>query len=159
MHITRAHRPDAETSQQGIFTNNDNHFRLPGGDIPWMNQVRQEIESETESEDDEEFDDDQPRQEHETHNGRRMLLQGRIRTRGRRVLLQEQAHIYAFDCVAVGLASTRFQRRQRLPGWDEESYGYHGDDGAIFHGRGNLPSNENNKNSEYYLKQNFQEVH
>lgn len=40
------------------------------------------------------------------------------------------------DCVAVGLATNSFQKKKRLPGWDEESYGFHGDDGAIFHGRG-----------------------
>ena len=40
------------------------------------------------------------------------------------------------DCVAVGLATQAFLRHRRMPGWDAESYGYHGDDGAIFHGRG-----------------------
>ena len=40
------------------------------------------------------------------------------------------------DCVAVGLATKAFMRHKRMPGWDAESYGYHGDDGAIFHGRG-----------------------
>ena len=41
-----------------------------------------------------------------------------------------------FECVAVGLATKYFQKHKRFPGWDSESYGYHGDDGAIFHGRG-----------------------
>eukprot|EP01035_Chromulina_nebulosa_P033188 gene33188-44432_t len=40
------------------------------------------------------------------------------------------------DCVAVGLATKFFLKDRRFPGWDNESYGYHGDDGAIFHGRG-----------------------
>lgn len=40
------------------------------------------------------------------------------------------------ECVAVGLASNRFVRHKRMPGWDSESYGYHSDDGAIFHGQG-----------------------
>lgn len=40
------------------------------------------------------------------------------------------------DCVAVGLATKRFLLCNRLPGWDAESFGYHGDDGAIFHGQG-----------------------
>ena len=39
------------------------------------------------------------------------------------------------ECVAVGLATKAFELK-RLPGWDNDSYGYHGDDGAIFHGRG-----------------------
>lgn len=42
----------------------------------------------------------------------------------------------SFECVAVGLATKPFLKHKRLPGWDSESYGYHGDDGAIFHGRG-----------------------
>lgn len=41
-----------------------------------------------------------------------------------------------FECVAVGLATQSFQKNKRLPGWDSESFGYHGDDGAIFHGKG-----------------------
>jgi len=41
-----------------------------------------------------------------------------------------------FECVAVGLATKSFLRNKRLPGWDNESFGYHGDDGAIFHGQG-----------------------
>jgi hypothetical protein len=40
------------------------------------------------------------------------------------------------DCVAVGLATKFFLKDRRFPGWDNESFGYHGDDGAIFHGRG-----------------------
>ena len=40
------------------------------------------------------------------------------------------------EVVAVGLSSSRFLSDHRLPGWDFESYGYHGDDGNIFHGRG-----------------------
>jgi len=41
-----------------------------------------------------------------------------------------------FECVAVGLATKFFLKEKRFPGWDNESFGYHGDDGAIFHGRG-----------------------
>eukprot|EP01039_Chlorochromonas_danica_P000296 gene294-318_t len=40
------------------------------------------------------------------------------------------------ECVAVGLATRNFAFTERLPGWDGESFGYHGDDGAIFHGHG-----------------------
>jgi len=44
--------------------------------------------------------------------------------------------ISGFECVAVGLATKSFMKNKRLPGWDHESFGYHGDDGAIFHGQG-----------------------
>lgn len=47
-----------------------------------------------------------------------------------------EAAVSNVDCVAIGLASSEFSFQKRLPGWDKESYGYHGDDGAIFHGRG-----------------------
>lgn len=40
------------------------------------------------------------------------------------------------DCVAVGLATDNFDNHFKFPGWDCESYGYHGDDGATFHGNG-----------------------
>jgi hypothetical protein len=40
------------------------------------------------------------------------------------------------ECVAVGLATKSFMKNKRLPGWDALSYGYHGDDGGIFHGQG-----------------------
>ena len=40
------------------------------------------------------------------------------------------------DCVAVGLSAIGFERHKRLPGWDDLSYGYHSDDGAIYHGKG-----------------------
>jgi hypothetical protein len=40
------------------------------------------------------------------------------------------------ECVAVGLSSAHFNADARLPGWDLESFGYHGDDGCLFHGKG-----------------------
>lgn len=42
------------------------------------------------------------------------------------------------QCVAIGLSTEQFSSRlsEIMPGWDAYSYGYHGDDGAIFHGRG-----------------------
>lgn len=40
------------------------------------------------------------------------------------------------DCIAVGLASKQFPAHIALPGWDQHSYGFHSDDGAIFHGKG-----------------------
>jgi hypothetical protein len=47
-------------------------------------------------------------------------------------------HPSAKDCVAVGLAPRRFHIHSRMPGWDHTSYGYHGDDGGIFHGAGEM---------------------
>lgn len=40
------------------------------------------------------------------------------------------------ECIAVGMATYRFALHSKLPGWDSQSFGYHGDDGAIFHGQG-----------------------
>ena len=40
------------------------------------------------------------------------------------------------DCAAVGLSTAQFRLNSAMPGWDGHSYGYHGDDGGIFHGRG-----------------------
>jgi len=48
------------------------------------------------------------------------------------------------ECVAVGLSvrsspmSTIPMTESRMPGWDSNSYGYHGDDGGIFHSHGNM---------------------
>jgi SPRY domain len=42
------------------------------------------------------------------------------------------------DCVAVGLATDTFSLHTRMPGWDHHSYGYHGDDGGLFHGAGSM---------------------
>lgn len=49
-----------------------------------------------------------------------------------------QHHPRASDCVAVGVATSTFNLRSRMPGWDIASYGYHGDDGGIFHGSGDM---------------------
>ena len=40
------------------------------------------------------------------------------------------------ECVAVGLSTVEFRVHSNMPGWDSHSYGYHGDDGGIFHGLG-----------------------
>jgi hypothetical protein len=42
------------------------------------------------------------------------------------------------ECVAVGLASHDFSLHTRMPGWDPNSFGYHGDDGGIFHASGSM---------------------
>lgn len=41
-------------------------------------------------------------------------------------------------CVAVGLSTQGFNDSSRMPGWDSSSYGYHGDDGGIFHSHGEM---------------------
>ncbi|KAL3920689.1 MAG: hypothetical protein SGILL_003130 [Bacillariaceae sp.] len=42
------------------------------------------------------------------------------------------------DCVAVGLATNAFHVHTRMPGWDRQSFGYHGDDGGLFHASGGM---------------------
>eukprot|EP00549_Striatella_unipunctata_P023414 CAMPEP_0118706418 /NCGR_PEP_ID=MMETSP0800-20121206/20545_1 /TAXON_ID=210618 ORGANISM="Striatella unipunctata, Strain CCMP2910" /NCGR_SAMPLE_ID=MMETSP0800 /ASSEMBLY_ACC=CAM_ASM_000638 /LENGTH=319 /DNA_ID=CAMNT_0006608947 /DNA_START=223 /DNA_END=1182 /DNA_ORIENTATION=- len=43
---------------------------------------------------------------------------------------------YNNECIAIGLATEKFQLHNRMPGWDQHSYGYHGDDGGVFHESG-----------------------
>lgn len=47
----------------------------------------------------------------------------------------QQSH----GCVAIGLSTQAFAPQEKLPGWDSKSYGYHGDDGGMFHGEGVSP--------------------
>uniref|UniRef100_A0A7S1BCG0 B30.2/SPRY domain-containing protein n=1 Tax=Corethron hystrix TaxID=216773 RepID=A0A7S1BCG0_9STRA len=42
------------------------------------------------------------------------------------------------DCFAVGISSEEFCPINKMPGWDLYSYGYHGDDGGIFHASGEM---------------------
>ncbi|CAM9414328.1 unnamed protein product [Chrysoparadoxa australica] len=42
------------------------------------------------------------------------------------------------QCVVIGLSSSGFCLRGKMPGWDSASYGYHGDDGGIFHSNGTM---------------------
>jgi SPRY domain/F-box domain len=37
------------------------------------------------------------------------------------------------SCIAIGLVNQKFTFDSRMPGWDENSYGYHSDDGFKFH--------------------------
>jgi len=46
----------------------------------------------------------------------------------------------ASECIAVGLATEDFHVQTRMPGWDRESFGFHGDDGGIFHNSGSMIS-------------------
>jgi len=43
------------------------------------------------------------------------------------------------ECVAIGLSTESFSLQGKMPGWDHASYGYHSDDGSMFHGRGIPP--------------------
>lgn len=36
--------------------------------------------------------------------------------------------------MVIGLATTVFDRMMELPGWDSDSFGYHSDTGALYHG-------------------------
>lgn len=40
------------------------------------------------------------------------------------------------DCIAVGFGSRHFPLSGKQPGWDRHSFGYHSDDGHVFHGSG-----------------------
>jgi hypothetical protein len=50
---------------------------------------------------------------------------------------QNQNEVHS-ACVAVGLSTQGFYDSSRMPGWDSSSYGYHGDDGGIFHSHGEM---------------------
>jgi len=45
------------------------------------------------------------------------------------------------ECISVGLSTLSSKLESNMPGWDEHSYGYHGDDGRTFH-RGKRSSDE-----------------
>ena len=38
------------------------------------------------------------------------------------------------ECVSIGLSTEAYRVMDNMPGWDAMSYGYHSDDGGIFHG-------------------------
>jgi len=52
--------------------------------------------------------------------------------------LNDQPHEQRHECVAIGLSTRSFSPSNKMPGWDVTSYGYHGDDGGIFHGQGDM---------------------
>jgi len=47
----------------------------------------------------------------------------------------------ALECVAIGLSLRTSIKERKMPGWDNDSYGYHGDDGGIFHNKGQMLRN------------------
>ena len=42
------------------------------------------------------------------------------------------------DCIAIGLATKLFDGKAMLPGWNHHSFGYHSDNGGLYHGSGRL---------------------
>ncbi|KAL7478430.1 hypothetical protein ACHAW6_004197 [Cyclotella cf. meneghiniana] len=61
----------------------------------------------------------------------------RPRSQMERVLIDNNG-VHRHECVAIGLSTLKFSPRDKMPGWDDHSYGYHGDDGGIFHGQGEM---------------------
>jgi hypothetical protein len=55
-----------------------------------------------------------------------------------RVPFQDRGRGARHECVAIGLSTLAFNPRDRMPGWDTNSFGYHGDDGGLFHGQGDM---------------------
>ena len=51
---------------------------------------------------------------------------------------QDQRRGHRHECVAIGLSTRYFSPADKMPGWDSESFGYHGDDGGVYHGRGDM---------------------
>ncbi|KAJ1459266.1 hypothetical protein M885DRAFT_613791 [Pelagophyceae sp. CCMP2097] len=45
-------------------------------------------------------------------------------------------------CVAVGLSTSSFDAEKMMPGWDVHSWGYHSDDGGVFHADGSAARHE-----------------
>lgn len=50
----------------------------------------------------------------------------------------EEREASSSACVAIGLSKREYSSSVRMPGWDSYSYGYHGDDGGIFHSKGDM---------------------
>jgi hypothetical protein len=50
--------------------------------------------------------------------------------------LREEPRIQ--DCVAIGLATEIFDCQSALPGWNSVSFGYHSDNGGLYHGSGRM---------------------
>ena len=48
-------------------------------------------------------------------------------------------HEYGHECVSIGISTKSFCPQGNMPGWDLASYGYHSDDGGMFHGKGLPP--------------------
>ncbi|CAJ1951426.1 unnamed protein product [Cylindrotheca closterium] len=44
--------------------------------------------------------------------------------------------LFRDDCVCIGLTTSPSRWVSKLPGWDKLSFGYHGDNGGLYHGSG-----------------------
>lgn len=56
-------------------------------------------------------------------------------------LLLEAEGSYVQDCIVIGLATDNFdccQSAVSLPGWNSASFGYHSDNGGLYHGSGRM---------------------
>ena len=74
---------------------------------------------------------------HRRHRLRHAMPQPNIRQVNHQPL-NDQPHEQRHECVAIGLSTRSFSPSNKMPGWDLTSYGYHGDDGGIFHGQGDM---------------------
>lgn len=51
---------------------------------------------------------------------------------------QNNTHHAPRECVAIGVSASGFAAARMMPGWDEASWGYHSDDGGVFHASGSM---------------------
>ncbi|CEM22484.1 unnamed protein product [Vitrella brassicaformis CCMP3155] len=61
---------------------------------------------------------------------------GHSRLRRRLNLVKRDDAPLPVECVSVGLATRQFNPNSKQAGWDNQSWGWHGDDGHLFHGSG-----------------------
>lgn len=60
------------------------------------------------------------------------------RRRQREDFMDLPHHGTSTDCIAIGLSTSKFDVHHKMPGWCRYSYGFHGDDGGLFHGNGDM---------------------
>ncbi|DBA01319.1 TPA: hypothetical protein N0F65_001824 [Lagenidium giganteum] len=49
---------------------------------------------------------------------------------------QQRIRRFGSDMASIGIGTSKFRLVDKQPGWDRNSYGYHGDDGNLFHRHG-----------------------
>ncbi len=42
------------------------------------------------------------------------------------------------DCIVIGVGTRKFHFSNRMAGWDDQSFGYHSDDGGVYHNQGQM---------------------
>mmetsp|Transcript_17443 Transcript_17443/g.36045 ORF Transcript_17443/g.36045 Transcript_17443/m.36045 type:complete len:567 (-) Transcript_17443:28-1728(-) len=52
------------------------------------------------------------------------------------IFINESASL--IECIAIGLSTETFPLKNKMPGWDANSFGYHSDDGGIFRNNGDM---------------------